>query len=131
VYDPGHYERTDPTMSGSDDAEFGYTEWRCENCGHSAPKNNPPCDRCGNMRFEQMEVHASDFDDEIRVAGTLELVRENARTVGAAVAILLVVAVVGLANAGVFVVADSFGLGYLVFHYATRRARRLGVLGDY
>jgi hypothetical protein len=25
--------------------EYGYTEWRCENCGRSTPKHNPPCDR--------------------------------------------------------------------------------------
>jgi ABC-2 type transport system permease protein len=29
------------------------------------------------------------------------------------------------------VAAVYLGLGYAVFHYATRRARRLGVLGDY
>jgi hypothetical protein len=99
-------------MSGNDDAEYGYTEWRCENCGHASPKNNPPCDRCGNMTFEQVEVRASDFDDEIQAASTRELLRENARTVGAGVAVLLVVAVVGLASAGVFVLSDPFGLGY-------------------
>ncbi|WP_255150857.1 hypothetical protein [Halorarius halobius] len=98
-------------MSG-DDPERRYTEWRCTNCGHGVPKNNPPCDRCGNMSFEQVEVTGGDFDDEIAGASTLELLRENALTVGAAVAILLVVSVAGLASAGVFVVADPFGLGY-------------------
>ncbi|MFB6229378.1 MAG: ABC transporter permease [Halobacteriales archaeon] len=39
----------------------------------------------------------------------------------------------GLADLGLLVgvAAGYLGLGYLVFHYATRRARRLGVLGDY
>ena len=39
----------------------------------------------------------------------------------------------GLAELGllVAVAAGYLGAGYLVFHYATRRARRLGVLGDY
>ena len=31
----------------------------------------------------------------------------------------------------VVVAAGYLGAGYLVFQYATRRARRLGVLGDY
>jgi ABC-2 type transport system permease protein len=39
----------------------------------------------------------------------------------------------GFADLGLLfgVAAGYLGLGYLVFHYATRRARRLGVLGDY
>ena len=98
-------------MSERDDVEFGYTEWRCANCGHGVPKNNPPCDRCGNMHFEQVEVRESDFDDEIAGASTAELLRENASIVGATVAVVLVVAVAALASAGVFVVSDPFGLG--------------------
>ena len=98
-------------MTESDDVEFGYTEWRCTNCGHGVPKNNPPCDRCGNMQFEQVEVQASDFDDEIAGASTAELLWENAATVGAAVAILLLVAGAALAFAGVFIVSDPFGFG--------------------
>ena len=46
------------------DGEAGYAEWRCRNCGHGVPKHNPPCSRCGNMRFERVEVRASEFDDE-------------------------------------------------------------------
>lgn len=99
-------------MSDAEEPERRYTEWRCTNCGHGVPKNNPPCDRCGNMQFEQVEVSAGDFSDEIAGASTRELLRENAITVGAAVAILLVVAVAGLASTGVFVVSDPFGLGY-------------------
>ena len=39
----------------------------------------------------------------------------------------------GVVDLGLLVaVAGGYlGGGYLVFHYATRRARRLGVLGDY
>lgn len=99
-------------MSDAAEPERRYTEWRCTNCGHGVPKNNPPCDRCGNMQFEQVEVSAGDFSDEIAGASTRELLRDNAITVGAAVAILLVVAVAGLASAGVFVVSDPVGLGY-------------------
>lgn len=96
----------------SEEIEYGYTAWQCTNCGHEVPKNNPPCDRCGNMAFEQIEVHESDFADEIRGPSNRQLLREHALSVGAGVAILLVVAVAVLANAGVFVVSDPFGLGY-------------------
>jgi hypothetical protein len=99
-------------MSDADREEFGYTEWRCTNCGHGVPKNNPPCDRCGNMEFEQVEVRESDFDEEVRGASNRELLRENWWSVGGGVAILLVVAVAALASAGVFVVSDPFGFGY-------------------
>lgn len=95
-----------------EEIEYGYTAWQCTNCGHEVPKNNPPCDRCGNMAFEQIEVHESDFAEEIRGPSNLQLLREHALSVGAGVAILLVVAVAVLANAGVFVVSDPFGLGY-------------------
>ncbi|MFB6304127.1 MAG: hypothetical protein ABEH47_03095 [Haloferacaceae archaeon] len=99
-------------MSDTDDTEYGYTEWRCENCGHGVPKNNPPCSRCGNMRFEQVVVRESDFDEATRVPSTAEVLRDNARLAGASVAVVLVVAVVGLASAGVFVLSDPLGLGY-------------------
>jgi hypothetical protein len=99
-------------MDETDQGEYGYTEWRCESCGHGTPRNNPPCNRCGNMSFEQVEVHASDFDEATRAAGTRELLRENARTVGAAVALVLVVGTATLASAGVFVLSDPLGLGY-------------------
>lgn len=99
-------------MSDSNRDEYGYTEWRCTNCGHSAPRNNPPCDRCGNMQFEQVEVRASDFEDEITPASTTEILRENAHLVGAVAAIVVVVVVATLASAGVFVVSDPFGLGF-------------------
>jgi hypothetical protein len=62
------------------------------------------------MQFEQYEVRASDVD--VGTASTRELLRENARPVGAGLVVLLVVAVVSLAGAGVFVVSDPFGLGY-------------------
>jgi hypothetical protein len=94
------------------EVEYGYTEWRCTNCGRTTPRQNPPCSRCGNMRFERVEVRASDFDDEIRAASTLELLRENPRPVAAAAVVLLVAALVALASAGVLVLADPFGLGY-------------------
>lgn len=96
----------------SDEVEFGYTAWRCTNCGHEVPKNSPPCDRCGNMEFEAVEVHEGDFDDEIRGPSNRQLLREHALTVGAGVAILLAVAVAVLASAGAFVLSDPVGLGY-------------------
>lgn len=99
-------------MSDSEDVEFGYTEWQCTNCGRSAPKNNPPCDRCGNMQFEQVEVRESDFEDEITGASTAQILRENALLVGACVAVVLVVLVAALASTGAFVVSDPFGLGF-------------------
>lgn len=98
-------------MSDSDDVEFGYTEWHCTNCGRSAPRHNPPCNRCGNMRFEQVEVHESDFDDEIAGVSTGELLRENAVTVGIGVVLLLGATVAALAWTGVFVISDPIGLG--------------------
>lgn len=99
---------------GAEEVEYGYTAWQCTNCGHEVPKNSPPCTRCGNMSFEQIEVSEADFEDEIRGPSNRQLLREHALTVGAGVTILLVVAVAGLASAGVFVVSDPFGLGY---HY--------------
>ena len=98
-------------MSSGDDVEHGYTEWQCTNCGNTAPRNNPPCSRCGNMRFKQVEVHESDFDDEIAGASTGELLRENAFTVGAGVILLVLATIAGLAWTGVFVVSDPVGLG--------------------
>lgn len=99
-------------IGSSEEIEFGYTAWRCANCGHEVPKNSPPCDRCGNMEFERVEVREGDFDEEIRGPSTRQLLREHALTVGAAVGILLVVAVAVLAGAGALVVSDPFGLGY-------------------
>jgi hypothetical protein len=87
-------------------------EWRCTNCGHGVPKNNPPCDRCGNMRFAQAEVSEHDFDEEITAASTAEILRENAGLVCAVGAVLLVVVVATLVSTGVFVVSDPFGLRY-------------------
>jgi hypothetical protein len=101
----------DPRSDPSADAEYGYTEWRCENCGHTAPKNNPPCSRCGNMRFEQVYVSEGDFDD-VSAPSTLELIRENPRPVVAGLAILVVAALVGAASVGAVVLADPLGLGY-------------------
>ena len=105
-------------MSDASDAsdrtpERSYTEWRCTNCGNAAPKNTPPCRRCGAMSFEQTEVRASDFDEETRVPSTVAILRENAPVVAAALAVLVVVGVATLASAGVFVVSDPvFGYRY-------------------
>lgn len=101
----------DPTGDGdASEPEAAYTEWRCTNCGRGVPKHNPPCKRCGNMQFEQVEVRASEID--VGGASTRELLRENARPVGAGLLVLAVVAAVSLASAGVFVISDPFGLGY-------------------
>ena len=101
----------DTTDEGvTSDPEAAYTEWRCTNCGRGVPKRNPPCKRCGNMQFEQVEVRASDVD--VGTASTRELLRENARPVAAGLLVVVVVAAVSLANVGVFVISDPFGLGY-------------------
>jgi|GEM_PF-1321346 uncharacterized protein YkwD len=40
-----------------DDGEVsGGFEWRCENCGERTPKHNPPCNNCGGMHFEKVEL---------------------------------------------------------------------------
>lgn len=40
-----------------DDGEgTGGFEWRCENCGERSPKHNPPCNNCGGMSFEKVDV---------------------------------------------------------------------------
>jgi hypothetical protein len=62
------------------------------------------------MQFEQVTVRASDVD--VGTASTRELLRENARPVGAGLLVVAVVAAVSLANVGVFVISDPFGLGY-------------------
>jgi hypothetical protein len=62
------------------------------------------------MQFEQFEVRASDVD--VGTASTRELLRENARPVGAGLLVVALVAAVSLANVGVFVISDPFGLGY-------------------
>jgi hypothetical protein len=96
-------------VSADDEPEMGYTEYRCANCGHATPKNTPPCDRCGSYELEPAEVRASDFDDEVRVPGTLAVARENPGTTAAAVLIALVAIVGALAWSGAFVVADPTG----------------------
>ena len=105
--------RSTVERDATDAPEQGYTEWRCTNCDNTAPKNNPPCRRCGNMSFDQVAVRASDFDDETRATGRVEILRENTRVVAAALAVVAVVVAATLASAGVFVVADPvFGYRY-------------------
>lgn len=99
-------------MSGDDEPEYRYTEWRCTNCGHGVPKNNPPCDRCGSMELERVEVRESDFAEEVRGPSTVELLRDHWLSVGGGLLVILVVAVAALASAGVFVLSDPVGLGY-------------------
>lgn len=89
-----------------------YDVWRCPECGHEHPKNNPPCDRCGSMRLERVEVTGEDFDAELETPSFLDLVAENPLPVVAAVLVLSVAAVAVLAGSGVFVLSDPFGLGY-------------------
>lgn len=101
--------------SGTHDAGevgVGYDEWRCPNCGHGHPKNTPPCDSCGHMELERVHVSATDFDDELRGAGWLELVRENALLVLATVLVVGVVGGVVATSSGLLVLSDPFGWGY-------------------
>jgi hypothetical protein len=89
-----------------------YDVWRCPECGHEHPKNNPPCDRCGAMRLERVEVTEDDFESELETPSFLDLVAENPLPVVAAALVLSVAAVAVLAGSGVFVLSDPFGLGY-------------------
>lgn len=90
---------TDPEADAGGDpggaAEPGYTEWRCADCGHGHPKNNPPCDRCGLMQLEKTRVTAADFDGEVEPPSLLDEARDRPYlTAAAAVTLLAVVAVV-------------------------------------
>lgn len=89
-----------------------YDVWRCPECGHEHPKNNPPCDRCGAMRLERVQVTEDDFESELDTPSFLDLMAENPLPVVVAALVLAVAAVAVLAGAGVFVVSDPFGLGY-------------------
>ena len=98
---------------GTDDrpaeAEMGYTEYRCTNCGRTTPKNTPPCDRCGGYDFERVEVTASDFDDEVRAPSNVQLLRENPGVAAGIVVVLAGLLIAALAYSGAVVVADPTG----------------------
>ncbi|MFC6940082.1 zinc ribbon domain-containing protein [Salinirubellus sp. GCM10025818] len=96
----------------SEPSRMRYDVWRCPECGHEHPKNNPPCDRCGAMRLERVEVTEDDFESELETPSFLDLVAENPLPVVAAALVLSVAAVAVLAGSGVFVLSDPFGLGY-------------------
>jgi hypothetical protein len=89
-----------------------YDVWRCPECGHEHPKNNPPCDRCGAMRLDRVQVTEEDFESELEAPGFLDLLAENPLPAVVAAVVLSVAAVAVLAGSGVFVVSDPFGLGY-------------------
>ena len=89
-----------------------YDVWRCPECGHEHPKNNPPCDRCGAMRLDRVQVTEDDFESELEAPSFLDLVAENPLPAIVAVVVLAVAGVAVLAGSGVFVVSDPFGLGY-------------------
>lgn len=89
-----------------------YDVWRCPECGHEHPKNNPPCDRCGAMRLDRVQVTEEDFESELEAPSFLDLVAENPLPAIVAAVVLAVAGVAVLAGSGVFVVSDPFGLGY-------------------
>lgn len=89
-----------------------YDVWRCPECGHEHPKNNPPCDRCGAMGLERVEVTEDDFESELDVPGFLDLLAENPLPAVAAGVVVVVALLALLAGSGVFVLSDPFGLGY-------------------
>jgi len=89
-----------------------YDVWRCPECGHEHPKNNPPCDRCGAMRLDRAEITGEDFDSELEVPGFLDLLAENPLPAVAAFLVVSVAAVAVLVGSGAFVLSDPFGLGY-------------------
>jgi hypothetical protein len=99
-------------MSESNDFEYRYTEWRCTNCGYGVPKNNPPCDRCGAMRLDRVEITGADFDSELEAPGFPDLLAENPLAAVAAFLVVSVAAVAVLVGSGAFVLSDPFGLGY-------------------
>jgi ribosomal protein L37E len=88
-----------------------YQEWRCTACGHAHPKNHPPCDRCGNMSFELVEVDGEDFDAELRGTSYLQILRENWVLASVAFLVVAVAGVAVLTSSGLFVLSDPFGLG--------------------
>lgn len=89
-----------------------YDVWRCPECDHEHPKNNPPCDRCGAMRLDRVRVTEDDFESELETPSFLDLLAENPLPAVVAAVVLAVAAVAVLAGSGVFVVSDPFGLGY-------------------
>lgn len=89
-----------------------YDVWRCPECGHEHPKNNPPCDRCGTMRLDRVQVTEDDFESELDTPSFLDLLAENPLPAVVAFLVLAVAGVAVLAGSGVFVVSDPFGLGY-------------------
>lgn len=103
-------------MADSGESEEGpgvrYDVWRCPECGHEHPKNNPPCDRCGAMRLDRVEITEADFEAELETPSFLDLLAENPLPAVVAAVVLSVAAVAVLAGSGVFVVSDPFGLGY-------------------
>jgi hypothetical protein len=88
-----------------------FSEWRCTECGHGHPKNNPPCDRCGSMRFELVETDPEEFAPGAGIT-YLDVLRENALLAGVALFVLGGAGLALLANSGVLVLSDPFGLGY-------------------
>jgi hypothetical protein len=98
-------------VTGPGEVGTKFSEWRCTECGHGHPKNNPPCDRCGNMQFELVETDPSAFEPGSG-ASYLDILRENAALAVVAFLVVSVAALAVLANAGVFVLADPFGLGF-------------------
>jgi hypothetical protein len=101
----------DETAGETGSAAGRYTEWRCTACGHAHPKNHPPCDRCGAMEFELVEVEEDDFDAELRGPSYLDILRENWLLATVAFVVVAVAGTAILAGTGVFVVSDPFGLG--------------------
>jgi len=98
-------------VTGPGEIGTRFSEWRCTECGHGHPKNNPPCDRCGNMQFELVETDPDEFAPG-EGASYLDILRENAALAAVAFLVVSVAGLAVLANAGVFVLADPFGLGY-------------------
>jgi hypothetical protein len=98
-------------VTGPGEVGARFSEWRCTNCGHGHPKNNPPCDRCGTMQFELVETDPEEF---VNASGVTygELIGENRFLVGIVVLLLAVGGLAALAGAGVFVLSDPVGLGY-------------------
>lgn len=82
----------EPLDTGPTAAELqgSYVEYRCTECGNEHPRNTPPCDRCGNMSFEAVQVDDVDVGDYIESGGSALSVRD----VAIAVAVLVGLAAV-------------------------------------
>ncbi|HMB50216.1 MAG TPA: hypothetical protein VKM69_06095 [Natronoarchaeum rubrum] len=76
-------------------------EWVCQECGRGHPKHSPPCSRCGHMHLEKEPI-SYDLDDA-EAPSYFDVGKWHV------VAIVVLVALVGLVAAGVISVPELGG----------------------